>query len=145
MAFGTLDDGPDARPLMADINTTPLVDVMLVLLVIFIITAPLFTSALKLDLPEAKAPTLHDPSASIDIAIEANGALHWNDDAVDDAQFVDRLKLAAARTSDEDITLRIRADKATRYERIAFVMSRAQANGLTRLAFLTAPEPSTTP
>lgn len=145
MAFGSLDDGPDARPLMADINTTPLVDVMLVLLVIFIITAPLFTSALKLDLPEAKAPPLREQAIRIDVAIDANGGLHWNNEAMDDAQFIAHLKLTAARAADDLPTVQIRADKATRYERIAFVMAQAQSSGLTRLAFLTDPEPSTSP
>ena len=84
MAFGSLDDTQAAREPMADINTTPLVDVMLVLLVIFIITAPLFTHAVKLDLPDQPAATMQDRERPIVISIDAEGQVFWDDTKLTD-------------------------------------------------------------
>ncbi len=144
MAFGSLDDTQAAREPMADINTTPLVDVMLVLLVIFIITAPLFTHAVKLDLPDQPAATVQDPGRPIVISIDAGGQLFWDDTRLSDTAFADRLhRLAQAGTAAP--ALHLRADKATRYERVALVMAQAQQAGLTRLAFVTDPATAIAP
>ena len=142
MAFGSLDDTQAAREPMADINTTPLVDVMLVLLVIFIITAPLFTHAVKLDLPDQPAATIQDRERPIVISIDAEGQVFWDDTKLTDAEFDARLSALAqaAKAGKPAPALHLRADKATRYERVAMVMAQAQQQGLTRLAFVTDPK-----
>jgi biopolymer transport protein ExbD len=125
------------REAMSEINTTPLVDVMLVLLVIFIITAPLFTHAIELALPDAKAPALEAQRVPVTISIDAAGQVYWNQQALSDALFAQRCIDVAKGSEPPD--LQLRADKATRYERVAFVMSAAQDAGLNRLAFVTEP------
>jgi biopolymer transport protein ExbD len=143
MSFGGFDsrEGP-MRP-MAEINTTPLVDVMLVLLVIFIITAPLLTHAIRLDLPGAQAPVSTEKSETITLSIDAEERLYWNDAPLADAQAL-RERLARAAARDPQPELQLRADRQVRYQRIAEVMSAAQQAGVTRLGFVTDPkaEPS---
>jgi biopolymer transport protein ExbD len=140
MAFGGFDsrEGP-MRP-MAEINTTPLVDVMLVLLVIFIITAPLLTHAIRLDLPNAQAPASAEPPETITLSIDARERLFWNDAPLDDERAL-RERLGQAATRSPQPELRLRADRDVRYQRIAEVMSAAQQAGLTRLGFVTDPKP----
>ena len=138
MAFGGFDsrEGP-MRPI-ADINTTPLVDVMLVLLVIFIITAPLLTHAIRLDLPDAQAPTAAQVPETVVVSIDAQERLYWNDSPVADADALrERLEQAARRQPQPE--LQLRADRQVRYLRIAQVMSAAQQAGLTRIGFITDP------
>ncbi|CAN7215569.1 biopolymer transporter ExbD [Trinickia sp. LjRoot230] len=136
MAFGGFDGKQQTAP-MADINMTPLIDVMLVLLVIFIITAPLFTHAIRLDLPKvASAPARQTPQ-TITLAIDDAGRLYWNGkpstlDAV-------RASLMAAGKSGEPPEIHLRASRATRYDIIAQVMGAAQAAGLERIGFVTEP------
>ena len=144
MAFGGFDtrDGP-MRP-MAEINTTPLVDVMLVLLVIFIITAPLLTHAIRLDLPSAQAPVSAEKIATITLSIDARERLFWNDAPLADAQALrERLQQAAGRTPQPE--LHLRADREVRYQRIAEVMAAAQQAGVTRIGFVTDPKAVATP
>ena len=132
MVFGGFNDNKQPAP-MADINVTPMVDVMLVLLVIFIITAPLFTHAIKLDLPAAQsAPAPVEPS-TISISINGEGAIFWNNDPITQEALNSRLVIA----SKQQPQLQLRADKGTRYEVIAQVMAAAQTNGLTKLGFVT--------
>ena len=126
---------------MAEINTTPLVDVMLVLLIIFMVTAPLLTHSLHIDLPRAGGmPSVHRPDA-VTLSIDAEGVVRWNGEAVEEQDFSTRLTQAAARTPQPEIELR--ADRDTRYQRIAAVLSAVQRSGLTRLSFVTEPEPKT--
>jgi biopolymer transport protein ExbD len=134
MAFGGFNDNKNQSP-MADINVTPMVDVMLVLLVIFIITAPLFTHAIKLDLPKAQSSAAPEKPETISLSINAEGAIFWNNDPVAQPDLGARLAAAAQKQPQPD--LQLRADKSTRYEVIAQVMSAAQANGLTKLGFVT--------
>jgi biopolymer transport protein ExbD len=134
MAFGGFNDNKNQSP-MADINVTPMVDVMLVLLVIFIITAPLFTHAIKLDLPKAQSSAAPEKPETISLSINAEGAIFWNNDPVAQPDLSARLAAAAQKQPQPD--LQLRADKSTRYEVIAQVMSAAQANGLTKLGFVT--------
>jgi biopolymer transport protein ExbD len=122
---------------MAEINVTPLVDVMLVLLVIFIITAPLLAYAIRLDLPDVKAPPVASRSEAIKLSIDADGRVFWNADLVDAGDLAARLAAAAAKKPQPD--LHLRADKATRFERVAEVMAAAQEAGLTRIGFVTEP------
>ena len=136
MAFGGFDKERSAAP-MADINMTPLIDVMLVLLVIFIITAPLFTHAIRLDLPKvASAPAPQTPK-TITLSIDDAGRLYWDDrplslDAV-------RAGLAEAGKAAQPPELHLRASRSTRYEIIAQVMGAAQQAGLERIGFVTDP------
>ncbi|MDC8759497.1 ExbD/TolR family protein [Janthinobacterium fluminis] len=137
MAFGSFNHHRQQPP-MADINVTPMVDVMLVLLVIFIISAPMFTHAVKLDLPRAQAAAAPlNPAATVTLAIDADGGVFWNNDAVTPAQLEARLAQAAALP--EPPELQLRADKATRYEAVAQLMAAAQSNGLSKLSFVTDP------
>ena len=123
---------------MAEINVTPMVDVMLVLLVIFIITAPLFTHAIRLDLPVAQAEPAPEKPETVTLSIDAAGAIYWNDAAVSKKDLDARLAQAARQQPQPE--LQLRADKSTRYEVIAQVMAAAQGNGLTRMGFVTDPK-----
>jgi len=96
MAFGRLERNPGAQP-MSDINMTPLIDVMLVLLVIFMITAPLMTSSLKLDLPRTDAAQASDTPLFVSVALDRDGRTFWGDEAVDAAAFAERVAAAAKR------------------------------------------------
>jgi len=140
MAFGGFDNDRQGAP-MADINVTPMVDVMLVLLVIFIITAPLFTHAVKLDLPAAQSAPAPEKPETVTLSIDPAGAIFWNDSPVSQADLPARMAAAAQKQPQPE--LQLRADKATRYEVIAQVMATAQSNGLTKLGFVT--EPTSTP
>ena len=140
MAFGGFERGTAPSQPMAEINVTPLVDVMLVLLVIFIITAPLLSYAIKLDLPAERGAAINAAPESIKLSIEADGSLHWNTEKIDADALAVRLTQAAAREPQPE--LHLRADRATRYERIAAVMAAAQQAGLTRMGFVTEPKPA---
>ena len=136
MAFGGFNDNKNTAP-MADINVTPMVDVMLVLLVIFIITAPLFTHAIKLDLPNAQSAPAQEQPETIALSIDAEGKLYWNNAAVATEEL--NAKLAEAANRNPQPELQLRADKSTRYEVIAQVMAAAQTNGMTKIGFVTDP------
>ncbi len=137
MAFGGFErHGGPSQP-MSEINVTPLVDVMLVLLVIFIITAPLLSYAIKLDLPNDPAPAAEAALSTIKLSIDADGKVFVETEAISDDQLRARFAVAAKTSPVPEVHLR--ADKATRYERIAFVMSSAQQAGLTKIGFVTEP------
>jgi biopolymer transport protein ExbD len=137
MAFGGFNDNSHQAP-MAEINVTPMVDVMLVLLVIFIITAPLFTHAVKLELPTAASAPAPEKPESITLSINAEGKLFWNNAAVSIDELGTRFATAAQKKPQPE--LQLRADKSTRYEVIAQVMSAAQTNGMTKIGFVTNPK-----
>ncbi|WP_151448411.1 ExbD/TolR family protein [Lacisediminimonas profundi] len=143
MAFGGFNDNQQPAP-MSDINVTPMVDVMLVLLVIFIITAPLFTHAIKLDLPAASAAAAPEKPDTVTLSIDAKGAVFWDNGAaaIDMPELNSRLAAAAQKKPQPEIQLR--ADKSTRYEVIAQVMAAAQGSGLSRLGFVTDPKDTAT-
>jgi biopolymer transport protein ExbD len=140
MAFGGFSEHSQPGP-MAEINVTPMVDVMLVLLVIFIITAPLFTHAIKLDLPSAQSAPSPEKAETISISINADGHVFWDKNEINEQDMNARLALAAQKKPQPEVQLR--ADKATRYEVIAQVMAAAQTNGLTRMGFVTEPKAAT--
>ena len=136
MAFGSFQP---SRPhqMMSDINVTPMVDVMLVLLVIFILSAPLCTHAVRLELPHARAASSGEQPGTVTIAIDAAGRLYWNNEALAPAALEARMDaVAGARVPPER---QLRADRATRYEVVAGVMAAAQRHGLTRIGFVTDP------
>lgn len=137
MSFGAFNPHRQ-QSMMSDINVTPMVDVMLVLLVIFIITAPMFTHAVKLDLPQAQAAASQQAPGAVSIAIDGEGAIYWDKERVDAAELDARLKQAAAVSPQPE--LQLRADKNTRYEVVAQVMAAAQSQGLTKLGFVTEPK-----
>jgi len=121
---------------MVDMNTTPLVDVMLVLLVIFIITAPLFHQAVPIDLPKVDASKLDDQPRVIQVALDAEGKISVDGGPVELLSLSDRLrtKLIPNTSTPE---MQLHADRGTRYERVAEVMAAAQSVGLTKIAFVT--------
>jgi biopolymer transport protein ExbD len=133
MSFGSFGEGGSAP--MAEINTTPLVDVMLVLLVIFIITAPLFHQAIPVDLPRVSSTNLEDKPEVIQLAISADGIAYWNGEAVHRNVLDARFAEASARQPE----LHLRADREARYEAVADVMAAAQRNGIVKIAFVTQP------
>ncbi len=129
------DDGDET---LAEINMIPLIDIMLVLLVIFIITAPLLTHSVKIDLPKASStPNLTEPD-SIQIAIDNSGQVYWNGETVTATAFDKRLRIAAGHSPQPE--LHLRAESTTPYEKVAQVMSAATHEGLTRIAFVTEPK-----
>jgi biopolymer transport protein ExbD len=137
MAFGSFNHHRQKES-MADINVTPMVDVMLVLLVIFILSAPMFTNAVQLELPKAQAKAVPQEAETVTLAIDAAGTVYWNNDALQAGELERRLAEAAALPQQPD--LQLRADKDTRYEVVAQVMAAAQSHGLTRLGFVTDPK-----
>ena len=134
MAFGLLERNPGSQP-MSEINMTPLIDVMLVLLVIFIITAPLMTSSLKLDLPKAEGGGASSAPAFLALAIDAEGRLFLGDEATERPRLVQRAREAAQR--DPATEVQLRADSRVPYGRVAEVIGWLQEAGLTRIGFVT--------
>jgi biopolymer transport protein ExbD len=138
MSFTGFTDDTHNAP-MVEINTTPLVDVMMVLLIIFIITAPLLTHALKINLPQVASQPQPQKPDEITVAINAGGLIYWDGEAVDETTLKQRLAAAALR--DPQPVLRLRADRTTTYQKLAEVMADAQNAGVTRLGFVTEPLP----
>jgi len=136
MAFGRLERTSGPSP-MSDINMTPLIDVMLVLLVIFMITAPLMTSSLKLDLPKTDAAQPNDAPQFISVALDPLGKLYFGDELVDPAAFAARVTDAARKNPRTEVQLR--ADKSVSYGRVAEVIGVVQKAGLSRIGFVTEP------
>ena len=134
MAFGRLERDPGARP-MSDINMTPLIDVMLVLLVIFMITAPLMTTSLKLDLPKTEGARPSDAALFLAVAINEHGQLFVGDEAVSAEQLLQRARAAAQR--DPATEVQLRADGRVPYGRVAELIGLVQEAGLSRVGFVT--------
>jgi biopolymer transport protein TolR len=137
MAFGRFDRTPGPQP-MSDINMTPLVDVMLVLVVIFILTAPLMASAIRLDLPRADgvAPGGAAPR-SIALVIDAQGQAYLDDQPLAQPALAQRLQRLGQQNPDAEVQLR--ADTAVPYGRVVEVLGAAQAAGLQRIGFVAVP------
>lgn len=141
MAFGRLDRASSAQP-MSDINMTPLIDVMLVLVVIFIITAPLLASSIKLDLPKTDAAKSADAPKSVTVVVDAAGQAYLKDQPLTLDEIARQLTLSAQTNPQTEVLLR--ADKAVPYGRIVEVMGAAQKAGLNRIGFV-ADEPAAKP
>ena len=143
MAFGRLERTHQPAP-MSDINMTPLIDVMLVLLVIFMITAPLMTSSLKLDLPKTDAAQPSDAPQFISVAITPTGQFYVGEEALDAAAFAARVIAVARKNPQTEVQLR--ADKTVPYGRVAELIGMVQKAGLSRIGFVAeAPAPGTAP
>jgi biopolymer transport protein ExbD len=136
MAFGSFDNQNNNHAI-SEINMVPLIDVMLVLLVIFIITAPLLSHSIKINVPQATAQPVEKEPRVVDLTVDAQGQLYWNEQAVDMDQL--KARMASEALLDPQPELRIRADLNTRYEVLAQVMSSAKISGLKRLGFITRP------
>ncbi len=136
MAFGGFQQEGHAAP-MSEINTTPLVDVMLVLLIIFIVTAPLMTQAIRIDLPQSAAVSQEKPE-TVTLALDADGRLYWNDTAIEEGELLARIDAAAQRRPQPE--LHLRADRETRYQKIAEIMGAAREAGIEKLGFVTEPK-----
>src|SRR5574337_525060 len=134
MAFGTQDDADEG---MNEINMTPLVDVMLVLLIIFIITVPVMKHAVPVDLPRASNEREVVKPETIRLSVTADGKYHWNESSISDAELEPRLQAEARKDPQPD--LHIRGDKDVRYERVAQAMSAAQRAGVRKIGFVTDP------
>jgi biopolymer transport protein ExbD len=134
MAFGTQDDTDEV---MNEINMTPLVDVMLVLLIIFIITVPVMKHAVNIDLPRATNQAQDAKPQTIRLSVDDKGQYYWNETPASDEAVAQQLKAAAAQTPQPE--LHIRGDKSVRYERVAQVMAAAQQAGVKKIGFITEP------
>ena len=139
MAFGTQDlsSGND-DDVMNEINMTPMVDIMLVLLIIFIITVPVMKHSVNIDLPRATNEAQNIKPETLRLSIDAQGAYFMNEAPIADADLTPQLKAAAARNPQPE--LHIRGDKAVRYERVASAMAAAQQAGLRKIGFITEPK-----
>ena len=126
------------RAPMADINVTPLVDVMLVLLIIFMVTAPLMTAGVPVNLPDSRAKALDQDQKPVDIAVDRDGTIHIGDDAVTIEELPDRLSVIASerRQGDKPPQIFLRADKALDYGRVMEVMGELNRAGLNRVALV---------
>jgi biopolymer transport protein TolR len=133
MSFGRLEKPEGSRP-MSDINMTPLIDVMLVLLVIFMITAPLMTASLRLDLPQSEAATPSDAPSFIAVAVTPDGKLHVGEDELDAKTFQQRI--SELGRANPQLEVQLRADKAVPYGQVAELIGWVQAAGLNRIAFV---------
>ena len=134
MAFGSFESGGTTQP-MAEINTTPLVDVMLVLLVIFIITAPLFHQAVPIDLPRVDSTKLDDKPIVVSLALDGQGGLFL--DGVPASREGVHARLVELAPSQPE--LHLRADRVTPYEKVADILAVAQRAGVMKIAFVTEP------
>ena len=135
MAMGTQDTDDQ---MLSEINMIPFIDVMLVLLIIFIITVPVINHAVSIDLPRASNQKLLDKPQNVRLTVNAEGAYFWNDEALSDAVFEQRLQAAASQQPQPE--LHIRGDRAVRYERVAQALASAQRAGMQKIGFVTEPQ-----
>lgn len=135
MAFNLNDSDSDGDDL-ADINMIPLIDVMLVLLILFIITAPLFTPhAFEIEVPQATTTRIQESTDTIALAITAQGELFWENELIDEPLLRERLTQAAQQTPQP--ALHLRADNTTQYQQLAHLMALIQETGITQIGFIT--------
>jgi biopolymer transport protein ExbD len=136
MAFG---GGADENEVMSEINMTPLVDVMLVLLIIFIITVPVLTHSVKVDLPRADNTPNEIKPDTINLAVTENGLIHWNETTVTVEELEQRLQAMATQQPQPEIHLR--GARTVAYEHVVQVMAAVQRAGILKLGFVTEPDP----
>lgn len=139
MAFGTLDQSADAdTEVMSEINMTPLVDVMLVLLIVFIVTIPILKQAVNVELPTATSQAQATKPETITLSVDAQGSYFWNQTQVSPEALGPMLSAEAGKTPQPE--LHIYGDKAARYEFVAQAMAGAQQAGLKKIGFVTEPK-----
>ena len=126
------DDG-----LMNEINMTPLVDVMLVLLIVFMVTIPVIRHAVKVDLPHASSQKEETRPVQVNVSVQADGTVLWDEQKVNDDEL--RAKIEQAAKTSPQPEMHLNADRKVAYEKVAQVMSAAQAGGLTKIGFVTQP------
>ena len=135
MAMGTQDTDDQ---MLSEINMIPFIDVMLVLLIIFMITVPVINHAVSVELPRTSNQKLLDKPQNVRLTVNAEGAYFWNDEAVADAVFEQRLQAVASQQPQPE--LHIRGDRAVRYERVAQALATAQRAGVQKIGFVTEPQ-----
>lgn len=135
MAFGGFNEGVNTAP-MAEINTTPLVDVMLVLLVIFIITIPVLHQAVPIDLPQVSSKKMENKPVVLNLALDASGSFYLDGAPTARTDLEERFAAIAAR----DPELHLRAERTTQYEKVADILAAAQKAGINKIAFVTEPQ-----
>ena len=138
MAFASFDSKNASAP-MSEINMVPLIDVMLVLLVIFIVTAPLLTQAVKLELPKASSQPNTAKVEKIEFAIDATGKLFWNGEPVDRSEAARRFAAESRKQPQPEVHLR--ADQNVAYRSVAQTLADASKAGLTKVGFISEPDP----
>ena len=139
MAFGTQDlNVSNDDDVMNEINMTPMVDIMLVLLIIFIITIPVMKHSVNIDLPRATNEAQRVLPETIRLSVDAIGSYYVNEAPIADADLAPKLRIAAAQNPQPE--LHIRGDRAVRYERVAGAMALAQQAGLRKIGFITEPK-----
>jgi len=137
MAFGGFNQ-QGGTPQMSEINMVPLIDVMLVLLIVFMITAPLLTHSVQIDLPKASSQATNQKPDTVTLAMDGEGKLYWNNEPVSRDAVPQRLREAAQQEPQPE--LHLRADRDTRYELIAEVMAEARNAGIAKMGFITVPK-----
>ena len=137
MAFST---GGGSGP-MADINVTPLVDVMLVLLIIFMITVPMLSHKIPIDLPQpTTTPPIKNPPEPIKLVVQAGGQLFWNDEPVTEEALQAQLRVLGSKPKEEQPELDIKPDRNAKYQLVATVMADAKNAGMVRIGFVSSGE-----
>jgi biopolymer transport protein ExbD len=136
MAFGSFDRKTSSQP-MAEINMVPLIDVVLVLLVIFIVTAPLLTNVVKLDLPKATSAADIQKPEKVEFAIDANGGLFWKGERITREEAIARFAAEGAKRPQPEVYLR--ADQNVPYRYVAETLADASKGGLSKVAFVSEP------
>jgi biopolymer transport protein ExbD len=136
MSFGRLTDTDEP---MSEMNVIPLVDVMLVLLVIFIVTAPVITHSVQLELPRASSEPSQSSADSVTLALDAEGRLYWGNRPLPEDALSERLRDAVS--ANPELAVYLRADRDTRYEVLARIMAEVRRAGVARLGFVSQPEP----
>lgn len=134
MAFS---NGSDDDEILSEINMTPLVDVMLVLLIIFMLTVPALTHSVALELPKAAASAHVAKPETITISVTREGIVHWNEDVVDETTLSQRLQQLAQQN--DQAQLQVRGDGDAAYKHVISVMAAAQRAGVQKLGFITQP------
>jgi biopolymer transport protein TolR len=138
MAGGIINGGGNGRHRhrpMAEINVTPMVDVMLVLLVIFMVAAPLLTVGVPVDLPQTNAPAINEPKEPLVITVNAEGKLYLQNSEIDDQDLVPRLQAITQNNPNADIY--VRGDRAISYGRVMEVMGMVSAAGFSKVSLIT--------
>ena len=140
MAMNVGSPGGDVDETISTINTTPLVDVMLVLLIIFLITIPVVTTSIPVELPKERNEVRETKPENIVISVDANGGIYWNDLKIPSTQaLVDRLKKISVLTPQPEV--QIRGDGSAKYDAVGRIIYSAQRAGIAKVGFITEPPP----